>query len=142
MNIDGVENGIVIDHIKAGDSMRLYYLLGLEEVESAVAIIQNAVSRKYGRKDIIKIDELIDLDLDALGYIDPTITVNLVRNSQLLEKKHLELPKTLKNIVRCKNPRCITSVEDQVDQIFRLSDPERRLYRCVYCEVAPDQVDE
>lgn len=142
MNIDGVENGIVIDHIAAGECMRLYYLLGLDELDSTVAIIKNVASRKYGRKDIIKIDELIDLNVDALGYIDPRITVNIVQNNQLVEKRHLELPQTLRNIVRCKNPRCITSVEPDVDQVFRLSDADQRLYRCVYCEVAPDREGE
>lgn len=136
MNVDGVENGIVIDHIAPGDSMRLYYLLELDDLDCSVAIIKNVVSRKYGRKDIIKIDQQIDVDLDALGYIDPKITVNLVRDGQLLEKKHLELPATLRNIVDCKNPRCITSVEQEVDQVFKLVDAERKLYRCEYCEAA------
>lgn len=139
MNIDGVENGIVIDHIRPGDSMRLYYLLGLDDLDCSVAIIKNVDSRKYGRKDIIKIDQHIDLDLDALGYIDPKITVNLVRGSKLQEKKHLSLPDSLVNIVECKNPRCITTVEDEVDQVFTLVDPQRGLYRCLYCEAAaPD----
>ncbi len=142
MNIDGVENGIVIDHIAAGECMRLYYLLGLDELDSTVAIIKNVTSRKYGRKDIIKIDELIDLDVDALGYIDPRITVNIVRDGKLLEKRHLELPQTLVNIVECKNPRCIAMAESDVEQIFYLTDEEQRLYRCAYCEVAPDRKGE
>lgn len=142
MNIDGVDNGIVLDHIRAGDSMRLYKLLGLDDVESIVAIIKNVPSQKYGRKDIIKIDEQIDLDIAALGYIDPRITVNLVKDGRLLEKRHLSLPQRLVNIVRCKNPRCITSVEDQVDQMFHLADEDRRLYRCEYCEeAAPRRAD-
>lgn len=136
MNIDGVENGIVLDHIRAGESMRLYALLGLDDVESTVAIIKNVPSQKYGCKDIIKIDEQIDLNLDALGYIDPRITINVVQNGELQEKRRLSLPETLTNIVRCKNPRCITSVEPQADQIFHLADESRRLYRCVYCEEA------
>lgn len=140
MNVDGVDNGIVIDHIEAGQSMRLYELLGLDRLDCSVAIIKNVSSRKYGRKDIIKIDELIDLDFDALGYIDPKITVNEVKNGQLERKRHLALPQVLTNVVSCKNPRCITSVEDDADQVFRLSDPDRRLYRCVYCEVAPEKV--
>ncbi len=139
MNIDGVENGIVIDHIQAGECMRLYDLLGLEKLDCSVAIIKNAASRKYGRKDIIKIDELIDLDLDALGYIDPRITVNEVENSQLVRKRHLALPERLTNIVSCRNPRCITSVEADADQVFRLADRDKRLYRCAYCEVAVDE---
>ncbi len=138
MNIDGVENGIVIDHIKPGDSMRLYHLLELGDLECSVAIIQNVESKKYGRKDIIKIDEEIDVDLDALGYIDPRITVNLVKDGALFRKKHLELPKTLRNIVDCMNPRCITSVESDVDQVFTLVDEEQGLYRCVYCEAAAE----
>lgn len=139
MNIDGVENGIVIDHIQPGDSMRIYRLLELDELDCSVAIIQNVVSRKHGRKDIIKIDQDIDVDLDALGYIDPRITVNIVQNNELVAKKHLELPKRLWNIVDCKNPRCITSVEDEVDQLFELVDPERELYRCIYCEAAAEK---
>lgn len=139
MNIDGVENGIVIDHIRPGDSMQLYYLLGLDDLDCSVAIIKNVDSRKYGRKDIIKIDQEIDLDLDALGYIDPRITVNLVQNRELLAKKHLELPSRLTNIVKCKNPRCITSVEDEVDQVFNLVDAQRELYRCAYCEAAAEK---
>lgn len=138
MNIDGVENGIVLDHIRAGDCMKLYYLLGLDELDCSVAIIKNAYSQKMGRKDIIKIDAPLDLDLDALGYIDSRITVNLVRDGRLFQKKHLSLPQELVNIVVCKNPRCITSTENDVDQVFRLSDPERQLYRCVYCETAPE----
>ncbi len=139
MNIDGVSNGIVIDHIRPGDSMRLYHLLGLGELQCSVAIIQNVLSQKYGKKDIIKIDQEIDVDLDALGYIDPRITVNLVKDGVLFEKKHLELPRLLRNIVECKNPRCITSIEDQVDHVFRLVDESRGLYRCVYCETAAEQ---
>lgn len=136
MNVDGVENGIVIDHIKPGDSMRLYYLLELDDLDCSVAIIKNVSSRKYGRKDIIKIDQEIDVDLDALGYIDPNITVNLVQDGKLQAKKHLELPQKLRNIVDCKNPRCITSIEQEVDQVFKLVDPDRKLYRCEYCEAA------
>lgn len=138
MNIDGVENGIVLDHIRAGDCMKLYNLLGLDELDCSVAIIKNAFSQKMGRKDIIKIDAPLDLDLDALGYIDPRITVNIVRDGKLSQKKHLSLPQHLVNIVVCKNPRCITSTENDVDQVFHLSDPERQLYRCVYCETAPE----
>lgn len=137
MNIDGVENGIVLDHIRAGECMKLYYLLGLDDLDCSVAIIKNADSRKLGKKDIIKIDAPLDLDLDALGYIDPSITVNIVRGGELAEKKHLSLPTQLTNVVVCRNPRCITQSEDEVDQMFHLSDPERRLYRCVYCETAP-----
>ena len=134
MNIDGVKNGIVLDHIKAGKSMMAYKLLGLDKVNSCVAIIQNAESSKYGKKDIIKIDELIDLDYDVLGYIDSNITVNIVRDGKMEEKKHLELPTELKNVVKCKNPRCITSVEQEIVQIFRLKNAEKKVYRCAYCD--------
>lgn len=139
MNIDGVENGIVIDHIQPGDSMRIYRLLKLDRLHCSVAIIQNVVSRKHGRKDIIKIDQDIDVDLDALGYIDPRITVNLVRDRQLVAKKHLALPQTLRNIVNCRNPRCITSAEEEVDQLFELSDAKQELYRCAYCEAQAEK---
>lgn len=139
MNIDGVRNGIVLDHIRAGEAMRLYRLLNLGDLDCTVAIIQRVESQKYGRKDIIKIDQEIDVDLDALGYIDPRITVNVVKDEALFEKKHLELPTTLRNIVTCKNPRCITSVEEGADQLFNLVDPEKELYRCAYCEASADK---
>ena len=134
MNIDGVKNGIVLDHIKAGKSMMVYKLLGLDKINSCVAIIQNADSSKYGKKDIIKIDELIDLDYDVLGYIDSNITVNIVKDGKMAGKKHLELPAELKNVVKCKNPRCITSVEQEIVQIFRLKNAEKKVYRCAYCD--------
>ena len=134
MNIDGVKNGIVLDHIKAGKSMMAYKLLGLDKVKSCVAIIQNADSSKYGKKDIIKIDELIDLDYDVLGYIDSNITVNIVKDGVMVEKRHMELPTELKNVVKCKNPRCITSVEQEIVQIFRLKNAEKKVYRCAYCD--------
>lgn len=134
MNIDGVKNGIVLDHIKAGKSMMAYKLLGLDKVDSCVAIIQNAVSPKYGRKDIIKIDQLIDLDYDVLGYIDSNITVNVVKDGKLVEKKHMALPEELRNVIRCKNPRCITSVEQEIVQIFRLKNKDEKVYRCAYCD--------
>lgn len=134
MNVDGVRNGIVIDHIKAGMSMEIFRLLGLEKIDSCVAVIRNVESRKYGKKDIIKIDEEIDIDLEVLGYIDPTITVNIVKDQKLYVKKHLALPATLKNVIQCKNPRCITTVEQEIDHIFHLVDGETKLYRCMYCE--------
>ncbi|MBR4409923.1 MAG: aspartate carbamoyltransferase regulatory subunit [Firmicutes bacterium] len=134
MNIDGVKNGIVLDHIKAGKSMMAYKLLGLDKVKSCVAIIQNADSSKYGKKDIIKIDELIDLDYDVLGYIDSNITVNIVKDGKMVEKKHMKLPTELRNVVTCKNPRCITSVEQEIVQIFRLKNEEKKVYRCAYCD--------
>ena len=134
MNIDGVNNGIVLDHIQAGKSMKIYELLGLDKVSSCVAVVQNAQSGKYGKKDIIKIDEIIDLDFDVLGYIDSNITVNIVKDGQLFKKYHMALPETLRGVVECKNPRCITSVEQGIIHEFRLVDREKKIYRCIYCD--------
>lgn len=134
MNIDGVNTGIVLDHIKAGKSMQIYELLGLDKINNCVAIIQNADSAKYGKKDIIKIDQIIDLDFDVLGYIDSNITVNIVKDGKLERKHHMELPQTLKNVVKCKNPRCITSVEQGILHTFKLVDRENKVYRCIYCD--------
>ena len=134
MNIDGVKTGIVLDHIKAGKSMQIYELLGLDKINNCVAIIQNADSAKYGKKDIIKIDQIIDLDFDVLGYIDSNITVNIVKDGKLERKHHMELPQTLKNVVKCKNPRCITSVEQGILHTFKLVDRENKVYRCIYCD--------
>ena len=134
MNVDPIKNGIVIDHIKAGEGMTVYYLLKLDKLESPVAIIKNVSSKAMGKKDIIKIDEAIDIDISVLGYIDPDITVNIIKDSVLVEKKHLELPEEIVNVVKCKNPRCITSVEQEIPHRFKLTDREKRVYRCVYCE--------
>ena len=134
MNIDGVKTGIVLDHIKAGKSMQIYELLGLDKINNCVAIIQNADSAKYGKKDIIKIDQIIDLDFDVLGYIDSNITVNIVKDGKLERKHHMELPQTHKNVVKCKNPRCITSVEQEIVHTFKLVDKENKVYRCIYCD--------
>ncbi len=134
MNIDGVKNGIVLDHIKAGKSMEIYELLGLDKLDNCVAVIQNASSDKYGKKDIIKIDEIIDLDYNKLGYVDSNITVNIVKDNKLFKKLHMELPATLRNVIKCKNPRCITSVEQEIVHEFRLVDRENRAYRCIYCD--------
>ena len=134
MNIDGVKTGIVLDHIKAGKSMQIYELLGLDKINNCVAIIQNADSDKYGKKDIIKIDQIIDLDFDVLGYVDSNITVNIVKDGKLERKHHMELPQTLKNVVKCKNPRCITSVEQGILHTFKLVDRENKVYRCIYCD--------
>lgn len=136
MNIDGVSTGIVLDHIDAGKSMLIYKLLHLDRLDCAVAIIQNAKSDKYGKKDIIKIDQIIDLNFDMLGYVDPHITVNIVKDGKLYEKKHMALPKRLQNVISCSNPRCITSVEKGVDQRFYLANEEHRIYRCEYCDTA------
>ena len=134
MNIDGVSTGIVLEHIKAGKSMQIYELLKLEKLNNCVAVIQNADSSKYGKKDIIKIDQLIDLDLDVLGYIDSNITVNIVKDGKLYEKKRLELPETLTNVIKCKNPRCITSIEQEIVQKFKLVNKDKKVYRCAYCD--------
>ena len=134
MTIDSIKNGIVIDHIAAGKAMDLYAILGLGELDCSVAILKNVSSGKLGKKDIIKIDSPMDLDLDVLGYIDASITVNIIRDGQLKEKKHLELPQKLVNVIRCKNPRCITVAEPQLDAVFLLSNPKRHTYRCAYCE--------
>ena len=134
MNIDGVRTGIVLDHIQAGKSMQIYEYLRLEDLKSCVAVIQNVRSEKFGKKDIIKIDEIIDLDLDVLGYFDSNITVNYVKDGKLIEKKHLELPQTLTNVIRCKNPRCITSTEQEIDHKFILVDRKKKIYRCMYCD--------
>ena len=138
MNIDSIRNGIVIDHIKAGNAMKLYELLGLGDLDCAVAIIKNAASDKMGKKDIIKIDADIHPNLDVIGYIDPDATVNIIRDGELVEKKNIPAPKRLVNVIRCKNPRCITSVEQELDQIFVLTDPANKTYRCLYCEIKAD----
>ena len=138
MNIDSIKNGIVIDHIEAGKSMQLYRFLNLDSLDCSVAIIKNVVSKKMGKKDIIKIDEEIDVDLDVLGYIDPNITVNIIKDGVRIKKCHLELPERVTNVISCKNPRCITSVERGIDQVFKLTDRENRIYRCIYCESKPD----
>ena len=134
MNIDSIQNGVVLDHIQAGKSMDIYKYLHLDELDCQVAIIKNARSAHMGKKDIIKIDYPLDLDLDVLGYIDANITVNIIRDGKLVEKKHLELPEKLVNILRCKNPRCITVSEPQLDAIFKLSSRTRHSYRCAYCD--------
>ena len=136
MNIDAIKNGLVIDHIPAGESMTIYRLLHLDRLDCSVAIIKNVVSGKMGKKDIIKIDSTMDLNLDILGFISPDITVNIIRNGERVEKRQLQPPKKLVNIIRCKNPRCITVAEPQLDAIFLLSDPEKHVYRCAYCDTA------
>ncbi|MBS5483085.1 MAG: aspartate carbamoyltransferase regulatory subunit [Clostridiales bacterium] len=132
LNIDSLQNGIVIDHIKAGASMAIYDLLKLGKLDCCVAIIKNARSAKYGKKDIIKIDGELEIDLDMLGFLDPNITVGIIRDGKLVEKRKLVLPKELRNVIKCKNPRCITSVEEGIDHIFLLGENQR--YRCAYCE--------
>ena len=139
MNIDSIKNGIVIDHITAGLGMTVYLLLKLDELDCAVAIIKNASSRKMGKKDIIKIDADISLNMDIIGYIDPGITVDIIKDSKLVEKKNIGLPEKLTNVIRCKNPRCITTTEQELPHIFKLTDREKRIYRCIYCEVKAEE---
>ena len=134
LNIDSIQNGIVIDHIKAGKGMRIYELLELGKLDCCVAIIKNARSTKMGKKDIIKIEGDIDINFDVLGFIDNNITVCTIRDGVLVDKKNIVLPKRLKNVVRCKNPRCITCTEENVDQVFVLCDEIAHRYRCLYCE--------
>lgn len=135
LNISGLSEGIVLDHIEAGKSMDIYYHLGLDKLDSQIAIIKNAKSSKMGKKDIIKIDGGLDtVDLDVLGYIDHNITVNIIKNNKIVEKRRLQLPKLITNVIHCKNPRCITSIEQELPQIFYLADKEHEIYRCQYCE--------
>ena len=134
LNVGALREGYVLDHIKAGKAMTIYHDLKLDKLDCTVAIIKNARSNKMGKKDIIKIADNMDLNLDVLGYIDPDITVCYIRDGKIVEKKHLELPEKIVNIVHCKNPRCITSVEQDLDQVFKLTDRENRVYRCAYCE--------
>ncbi len=139
MDIDSIKNGIIIDHIKAKKAMEIYKLLKLDKLDCSVAIITNAKSQKMVRKDIMKIDRKIDLDFNVLGYVDANITINIVENDKIIQKYHIELPEELVNIIKCKNPRCITSVEQELNHIFVLTDKENRIYRCKYCETAYDE---
>ena len=134
MNIDSIQNGVVLDHIQAGKSMDIYKYLHLDELDCSVAIIKNVRSDRMGKKDIIKIDSPMEVDLDVLGYIDPNITVNIIRDGKLVEKRTLKLPERIRGVLKCKNPRCITSVEQELPQEFVLTDREKRVYRCRYCE--------
>jgi len=134
MIIGQIENGIVLDHITAGHGMEIYEVLGLGMLDCMVALIKNAESVKMGKKDIIKIDEVLDLDLDVLGYMDPGITVNIIQNGQRVKRMKLELPGEVRGVIRCKNPRCITSVEQEIEHVFRLTNRADRVYRCIYCD--------
>lgn len=136
MKIDEIKNGIVIDHIPAGRGMTIYELLGLDALSCPVAIIKNAGSEKMGKKDIIKIDAAISVNLDIVGYIAPSVTVNIIENGIITEKKQITLPEALVNVIKCKNPRCITSTEQELDHKFKLTDREKGVYRCIYCETA------
>ena len=140
MKIDSIVNGIVIDHIGAGRAMLLYKLLKLDKLEDhSVAMIMNVHSQKMGRKDIIKVDADIDLDLDVIAYVDPNATVNIIRDEQLVEKNAIQLPEKLVNVVRCKNPRCISTTEQELPQVFLLTDRENAVYRCRYCETKAER---
>ena len=134
MNVDGIKNGIVIDHIRAGQGMEIYKFLGLEALDRPVALMKNVSSHKMGKKDIIKIDGELGLDLNVLGYIDPDITIDVIENEVRTKKYHPQLPELIRDIVKCKNPRCITTTEQELPHIFRLSDPEGKVYRCIYCD--------
>ncbi len=134
MNIDAIQNGVVIDHITAGAGIKLYHLLGLDGPECSVALIRNVTSRKLGRKDIIKIDASVPVNLDVIGYVDPNATVNIIRDGRLVEKRSIPMPQRLVNVIFCKNPRCITSCEQELDHVVQLTDPENKIYRCIYCE--------
>ena len=135
MNIDSIKNGIVLDHIRAGRGMQIYNSLGLDQLDCSVAIIKNVKSSKMGKKDIIKVECPVEnLDLDILGFIDHNITVNVIKDEKIVAKKELKLPNQVVNVIKCKNPRCITSIEQGLDQIFVLADEENEVYRCKYCE--------
>ena len=134
MNIDSIQNGVVIDHIEAGCGMKLYKLLKLDELDVSVALIKNVQSKKMGKKDIIKIDADMDVNLDVIGYVDPSATVNVIKDGVLAEKLTIDMPETLINVIKCKNPRCISSCEQELDQIFKLVDKKTKEYRCIYCE--------
>ena len=134
MTIDSIVNGVVIDHIKSGMAMKIYQILNLENSDCQVAIIKNAPSKKMGKKDIIKIASDVQIDLDVLGYMDPDITINVIKDGELHDKKHLELPKKIVDVIKCKNPRCITTTEQGISHVFELKDEENRVYRCMYCE--------
>jgi aspartate carbamoyltransferase regulatory subunit len=142
MIIGQIKDGIVLDHITAGRGMEIYKILGLDKLDCTVAMIKNAESTKKGRKDIIKVGQVIDLDFDVLGYIDPGITVNIIEDGKLAKRQHLNLPERVRGIIRCKNPRCISSTEQELVHEFRLTDPEKKIYRCIYCEhEAPKTLD-
>ena len=134
MIIGQIKDGIVLDHITAGKCMEIYTALELEKLDCQVAIIKNAESKKHGKKDIIKIDQAIDIDLKVLGYLDERVTVNVIKDGKLFKREHLEAPAEIKNVIKCKNPRCITTTEQELPHIFNLTDREKKIYRCIYCE--------
>lgn len=134
LNISGLREGVVIDHIKAGSALNIYHYLNLDKLDCSVAIIMNAKSNKSGKKDIIKIEGTISVNLDILGLLDPNITINIIQNGDIVEKRHLSLPETVTSIIQCKNPRCVTSVESGLTHEFKLTDKDNGIYRCIYCE--------
>lgn len=136
MNIDSIKNGIVIDHIKAKKGMEIYDALNLNELDCSVAVITNAKSKKMGRKDIIKIDQDFEVNIDMIGFLDSNITINIVKDDKIVKKFHANLPEKIVNIAKCQNPRCITSQEKELDQVFILTDKEKQIYRCKYCEMS------
>lgn len=138
MKVDAIQNGIVIDHISAGLAFRLYNLLGLDALDCPVAIIKNVNSAKMGKKDIIKIDSQHQINFDVVGFVDPNATINVIKDGVLVEKLSIDMPQKLKNVIKCKNPRCITSVEQEIEHIFELTDKENKVYRCLYCETKAD----
>jgi aspartate carbamoyltransferase regulatory subunit len=139
LKIDSVEKGLVIDHIQAGKAMEIYKYLNLDKLDCSIAIIKNVKSKKIGKKDIIKIENNINIDLTVLGFIDPSITINVIDNDKIIDKIKLELPSEVINVVKCKNPRCITSIEQEIEHKFKLTDKENKTYRCVYCDTAYEQ---
>ncbi|MBQ7957352.1 MAG: aspartate carbamoyltransferase regulatory subunit [Clostridia bacterium] len=134
MIVDAIKNGIVIDHITAGHAMELYSILELDKLDCTVAVLINVPSKKKGKKDIIKVDTLLDVDFDVLGYVDPNITVSIIKDSKVEKKLEMKLPSTVTNVIKCKNPRCITSTEQELDHIFKLTNADKKIYRCIYCE--------
>lgn len=134
LKIDSIERGVVLDHIKAGKGMEIYHYLNLDKLDCPIAIIKNVKSNRLGKKDIIKIEDNIDTDLEMLGFIDNNITVNIIENGEIVQKKKITLPAQIKNILKCKNPRCITSIEQEIPHIFKLTDMDKGIYRCIYCE--------
>ncbi|MEE1357791.1 MAG: aspartate carbamoyltransferase regulatory subunit [Clostridia bacterium] len=134
MKVDSIKNGIVIDHITPGKAMQLYNMLGLDALDCSVAVIKNVSSKKMGKKDIIKVDSCIDCNLDVVGFVSPNATINIIEGGKLAEKKYIDMPGRLVNIIKCKNPRCITTTEQDIEHIFELTDKESTEYRCIYCD--------
>lgn len=134
MTVNEIKNGIVLDHITAGKGMEIYNLLGLDKLDCQIALIKNAYSKKMGKKDIIKIDADIEINTDIIGFVDPDITVNVIKDGKNVDKKTIDLPERLENVLVCKNPRCISATEQELPHVFTLADRENRVYRCLYCE--------